>query len=341
MMWFATMNVNKGGVYKGERVRNLLANFPCDVVGLQEVNINPFSHVSFADAWRAWGYHCLFGAFDSDANVDRVAILSKVRIRQVTLHGVSSATRYVAGVVEIQQSSCVEKVLFCTVYGHANFLDSASGMVREVISGLAQFANKWLALGDFNMTADEGSLCELVSNGAVCSLDDPFCLSALRATRGDEPRVDYGLCCKHLHPVAVDHTQGIGDHVAVRYQFEADFLGHIGPCHANKAVDPSLTPSLFAETWDEPAFNGALQTEQVDVAWQLLSGAAEQALFSDCGAGQPRSCDWSPRLQRKRSKAAAASESVPLVRLRRCIPRIKQLGFQSEDVRAFSSVFRA
>lgn len=69
------MNVNKGGVYKGERIRNLLANFPC-----QEDTINPVSHVSFADAWCAWGYRCLFGAFDSDADVYRVAILSKVPI---------------------------------------------------------------------------------------------------------------------------------------------------------------------------------------------------------------------------------------------------------------------
>ena len=125
------------------KVNAFLANFPCDVIGLQEVNINPFSHVSFADAWRAWGYHCLLGAFDSSAHVYRVAILSKVPIRQVTLHGVSSVSRFVAGVVEIQQSSCVEKVLFCTLYGHANCFDSASGLVREVTSGLTQFANKW------------------------------------------------------------------------------------------------------------------------------------------------------------------------------------------------------
>lgn len=66
----------------------------------------------------------------------------------MTLHGVSSAARHVAGVVEI-------KVLFRTIYGHANCLDSASGLVREIIFGLAQFANKWLVLGDFNMTADD------------------------------------------------------------------------------------------------------------------------------------------------------------------------------------------
>ena len=92
MMWFATMNVNKGGVYKGEIIRNLLENFPCAVIGLQEVNINPFSHVSFADERRAFGFNCLLGAFDSDANVYRMAIISKLPLRQVTLPDVTCAT---------------------------------------------------------------------------------------------------------------------------------------------------------------------------------------------------------------------------------------------------------
>ena len=322
MMWFATMNVNKGGVYKGEIIRNLLENFPCAVIGLQEVNINPFIHVSFADEWRAFGFHCLLGAFDSDANVYRVAIISKLPLRQVTLPDVTCASRYAAGVVEVQQTSCVEKVLFGTIYGHANCVDSANDLVREVTSGMAQFTDKWILMGDYNLTACEGAVCELVSNGTVYNMDDPFCSSTLPATRGDKRRIDYGLCCKHLHPVAVDHTRGISDHVAVRYQFdfvEADLIGHIGPCHARKAVDPSLIPSLFAEAWDESAFNVALQTEQVDDAWHFLSCAAEKALFPDCGTVQPRSHAWTPRPQRKRSKAAAASESLPLVRLRRCV----------------------
>ena len=207
---------------------------------------------------------------------------------------------------------------------------------------MAQFADKWILMGDYNLTACEGAVCELVSNGTVYNMDDPFCSSTLPATRGDKRRIDYGLCCKHLHPVAVDHTRGISDHVAVRYQFdfEADFLGHIGPCHARKAVDPSLIPSLFAEARDESAFNVALQTEQVDDAWHFLSCAAEKALFSDCGTVQPRSHAWTPRPQRKHSKAAAASESLPLVRLCRCVRRIKQLGFQPGDVHLRDKIAR-
>ena len=149
-------------------------------------------------------------------------------------------------------------------------------------------------------------------------------------------------CAANIHPVAVHHTRGIADHLAVKYQldFKADFLGHIGPLHAKQAVDPALIPSLFAEAWDESAFNVALQTEQVDTAWHLLSCAAERSLFSDCGKGRPRSHAWNPRQQLKHSKAAAAAESAPLVRLRRCIRRLKQLGFQPGDVHLRDKIAR-
>lgn len=130
--------------------------------------------------------------------------------------------------------------------------------------------------------------------------------------------------------------------VRYRFDFEADFLGHIGPCHANKAVDLSLILSLVAETWDEPAFIVVLQIEQVDVAWQCCQVLQSKLYWSDCGAGQPRSRDWSPRLQRKHSRANPASELVPLVQLRRCIhvSMSNNFGFQSEDVRLRDKIAR-
>ena len=145
------------------------------------------------------GFHCLLGAFDPDANVYRVAILSKAPLRQVVSPDVSNAARYVAGMVEVQHSGNVEKVLFCTIYGHANCLDSVNTLVREITSGLAQYTNKWLLLGDFNMTAYEGSVCELVSNGAVYNMDDPFCSSSLPETRGESLCSKHPPCCRAPH----------------------------------------------------------------------------------------------------------------------------------------------
>eukprot|EP00435_Cladocopium_sp_Y103_P032789 s919_g8.t1 len=328
------MNVNKGGVYKAAALRKLFEDFSCDVIGLQEVNVNPFSNVNFVEDWRSHGFTCLLGDFDADANVYRVAIVSRVPMRQVTLPGISAASRYVAGVFEAQRSHGVEKVVFCTIYGHANCFDSACNLVQEVTSGLAQLHDNWMLLGDFNMTASEGSVCQLLSNGAAFSMDEPFWTSPLPGTYGDERRIDYGLSCKFFHPIALDHTNGVGDHTAVRYQldFTADFLGRVGPRHARQLFDSSYILGRFNEVWDSNAFDFALQANNVDAAWNLLSCAAEQSLFSDFANGRQRSDVWKPRPQRHHSKAANGGESLGLVRLRRCIRRVKQLGFQPWDV---------
>ena len=55
MTWIGTLNINKGGVSKSKAIAHLVASAHCDILGLQEIDINEWSAPMFLSG-RLWGF---------------------------------------------------------------------------------------------------------------------------------------------------------------------------------------------------------------------------------------------------------------------------------------------
>eukprot|EP00435_Cladocopium_sp_Y103_P018323 s4001_g4.t1 len=116
--------------------------------------------------------------------------------------------------------------------------------------------------------------------------------------------------------------------MAVRYQLNlrTDFLAGIGPRCAHVSRSASLVASCFTDNWSQDDFDYAIQTLDVDKAWQLLSDSAEMSIFEDFTTGLSRAREWTPRKRLPRSKRVALTDSPRISQLRRLRRRIVQLG---------------
>ena len=133
--------------------------------------------------------------------------------------------------------------------------------------------------------------------------------------------------------MAVDHSQGIGDHLAVRYQFDiaVDLQGGIGPRRSKLLRSDSDIGTTFSAVWSADAFQRALQNQDFNTAWSLLSCSAETALFSDYSHGVPRAQAWEPRLPAPRSKGRRVGSSVQVQQLQRLRRRLLHLSNNPDD----------
>ena len=326
-MWCGTMNLNRGGVSKSDAILSFLQDFECQVLCLQEVNLNRWSSLSYIEDWRCKGFSCLLGNFDDDSGLFRVAIISRWPIRQVFLSDISSKDRYCAGVIEVARSGGIEKIVICTIYAPVGNDSLAGSLTSEVVAALAALTDQWLLLGDFNTTQDSPGVGKLLSTGAAFALDEAFeGQGELPGTFSENRRIDFGLSSHRLHAIEIDHAPGVGDHLAVRYQFNflLDFESCRQPRRSTSFASDKEVGERFRDCWSASSFEAALERDG-DEAWQILSNCAEQSIFLDCAGATLRSQFWSPRVVKPRNKGTVFDGDPHSVRLHRLYRRMKHL----------------
>ena len=115
MTWLGTLNLQRTGVSKNNAVAALLREFECSILGLQELDLNAASNVSYVDDWQKLGITCLLGSFDEMKSMYRVALLSRLPILQIQCDGVFSPSRFCAGVIDFHLGNGVcDKLVVCT-----------------------------------------------------------------------------------------------------------------------------------------------------------------------------------------------------------------------------------
>ena len=56
--WLGTLNLQRAGVVKNNAVATLLREFECSILGIQELDLNAASNVSYVEDWRKLGFTC-------------------------------------------------------------------------------------------------------------------------------------------------------------------------------------------------------------------------------------------------------------------------------------------
>ncbi|CAK9004528.1 OTU domain-containing protein [Durusdinium trenchii] len=276
--------------------------FPAPMVLLRKVLKDPFfgdvplwPEIMFAKLrWVAVMYLALFGVWTAtwsrassfsmalDSGLFRVAIISRCPIRQVFLSNISSKDRYCAGVIEVARSGGIEKIVICTIYAPVGNDSLAGSLTSEVVAALAVLTDQWLLLGGFNTTQDSPGVGKLLSTGAAFALDEAFeGQGELPGTFSENRRIDFGLSSHRLHAIEIDHAPGVGDHLAVRYQFNflLDFESCRQPRRSTSFASDKEVGERFRDCWSASSFEAALERD-VDEAWQILSNCAEQSIFA-------------------------------------------------------------
>ena len=326
MTCFSTLNINRAGASKVDLMASVMhdSDSPCDVLAVQEVDVDIPSSASFVNAMAKRGIKAFLGT--SENGMYRTAVLSKLPGRVVQLEGVQSS-RFTCVCFEFWQNGRYLKLLVGSFYGPASDKGASVDLVCDIIGRLRQSSFEWVLLGDFNVDLQDSAMAKVMANGLAWAWDDPFLVSSqLPATTKGGHRLDYALGSGRLAPSKVNHVWCGSDHALVQY--ETDLFAPRGcamPCRPRLQTNEQISAKQWHETWDEPGFMNFLHTLQLDRAWGLLSDKAEQLLSVSHCSGLPRSASWKPAPAGQRSKAANGREGIALVQLRRLLRRLCQL----------------
>ncbi|CAE7807875.1 ppdK, partial [Symbiodinium sp. CCMP2456] len=300
---------------------------------LQEADINEASGATWSAAWQAKGCHTFLGTV-GDQSMYTTTIVSTIPGRLVRLD-VTDPSRVTATVFEFFTEGEYEKIVIVSLYNYFADKEAAGAFLEEVVTALETIGLKWIVLGDFNLTQDDGPMARRLASGLCRSLDEPFLTEGpLPGTAGGARRLDFGVSSRSVTAASVWHAPGIADHTAVAYSFcFADPGGFSSPMRTSLST-AVVDPAAWLSAWDQERFRELLLATDFDGAWRLISDTAERVLSpGDGGRGFPRAGQWAPRGRAQRSKAASAFEPLPMVRLRRFGRRLGQLVRQPGDRR--------
>ena len=314
--------MNRTGVSKTPAVSYFAATHKFDVLSLQEVNVNALSAPGYCAAWLSRGYTAILSDPDPVSGLHRVALISKLPIKPVSLKLGGGCARIAAGLTELTTSQGSRSILIIALYGFAGDLPSTSFLVKEATAACKSFGGTFLMMGDFNCTQEEGSVCSLLQQGAIRSFDEAGTdLPATNPTR--TRRIDFGLCHHLLWAQEVLHfEQQFSDHALVAYRINAEashsvyFPPRVQTLSEGAQDDVA---AIFEHTWHEQDFTQALVQNDTNLAWTMLSDAAESALAKGGElAGHRRSLAWDPQQSEaqhhKPSHHGHESESLRLLR---------------------------
>ena len=178
------------------------------------------------DVCREHGYNVVFGGQD-DAGITKVAILSSLPISELVC-GSACPDPLACGIVELYHGEDSQlsytKLLIASIYAHACDDVARDIFLKECLQGLSSVNACWIALGDFNLEAEDPSLAPLLASGGVDGLDESF-VELPEATRRDgHRRIDLGLAHSSVSAVqrvqSLDVDVGISGHDLVAYDFE-------------------------------------------------------------------------------------------------------------------------
>ncbi|CAE7359865.1 unnamed protein product [Symbiodinium natans] len=280
--FFLTANLNKTGITKNPLAAELAREAQASFISLQEIDVNYLSAPGFVEAWRHEGYSALLSAGDVNKGSHRVALVSKVPLRQVNLGLARAQPRHVAGLVELCSGSRKHHLLVIAAYGFPGDLEATSEMLRELVEAARAFGGSFVIFGDFNATADEGYIVEATASGVVNVLDADFeeALPFTNPYRADPNtgekrrtrRIDYAIADRSTLASRVEHFErpDLSDHLCVRCDLEVECRrsDYVLPKFQELSLQDEAAIGLnFDAVWDEELFSTYLDADQKKISW--------------------------------------------------------------------------
>ena len=132
-----TANVARNGCSIHQPLCHFLDSHPIDVVALPEADVPAFSSVGFCNSWRPWGrFAALSAPVDGRC---RVALVSSIPMRQVSLRAQECHGRYVAALLDLGSPHQVETILVVGVYLQNGNEATAAGQFEDSSALLANW----------------------------------------------------------------------------------------------------------------------------------------------------------------------------------------------------------
>ena len=244
------------------------------VCTIAEADINVNSAPGFIRAWRAKGYSVTLSP-PEPSGCSRAALVSSLPFRPFRLPDGLANQRCAAGLFDFQQLTIV------SFYGQSGNQPAAVAQATDVLAACTASQAPFIVAGDFNLEPTEAVLGEALAVGAIRSLDDAAQGAPLPATGpGRKRRIDHGVCHWSLAASQVDcFNVPFSDHTSVAYDVPLDAPAFLSMPKRSPPTDASSEDvQLLFEAADLSAFWSAIETADVDAAWQVLSDIAEQCL---------------------------------------------------------------
>ena len=189
MTWIGTLNMGRQAITRTSWLVDFIHTFDCQVLCLQEIDVNIFFGRRFVQELERHGLHVFLG--ESDDHCYTAAIVSRVPGKSIQL-GVLEQSRYAAAIFEFESGSRPYPVVVTSVYGHAFDRHVATAYILDVAGELRKLDEvPWILLGDMNVAAEEDPLARTLAGGGLRSLDNVF--GALPPTTKGHRRLDCGF----------------------------------------------------------------------------------------------------------------------------------------------------
>ena len=279
-----TLNVGQSGISKIPAIFHAARDY--DVICLQEINVNCLSIEGLLQQWRKLGYFFLPGPLCAQHGLCRVALLSRLPIRSMSM----------ILIVVLQVLLMFFAMANCKRFYLLLFM--ATVQMLRVRRDLSMILNLVHGLGNFGFLLVILGWFQRIAGGVAHALDEPFEQGEpLPPTCTGGRRIDFGMS---RGATELMHDVGVADHILVGYSFpvSAEFQGGArGPRRAVCNIREQKTiEARFLQAWCQKKFEELIEMNEVDEAWSLLSNAAEFALCSHHYGFLPRSEAWRPRL---------------------------------------------
>ena len=318
----------------------LAAHADLDIVCLQETRLADESVKAATSGARAASWQFVPGppTFDSRGNPTAgVAFLSQWPL-EVVAGPDDPRCRGRFLVAKVHRPRC-RPFLLANAYLPASSVTEAGYLAAFLLEWLKASGEEFALLGDYNLEVSRWPLSSACSSGAIVGWDDLHVLEPQGTHRDSDGEltgytIDFGVGTRGLVTSGRLQLRGPADHDLVAYDLQVASrpVQHVWTRYrplqdseASAAWETSWTPlsERFAET---------LAAGEIDEAWHLLSGAAEQTLAQEtlkqyCA----RSAVAGPRLEAMHSGKAPSFQSLRERRLRRLARRTAELAKQPDD----------
>ena len=317
------MNVGRSGVAKTAAILDLVKH--CQIIVLQEVNINALSTPGVMEQWRKLGYSYFPGPEDPSCGEHRVAILCSLPSRAIGLDFDGDQSRICAIQCEIKTDSGYFKFCVASFYGQVNATSVSKECALNAVQAIRRFSLPWAALGDWNLTHDEMSY--IFSHGLARCFDEDFqIVDMLPPTCIGTRRIDFGIGCG-LWPTCTSQSAGVADHDCVQYELDVSYSVQCLAMHPRRQVSwdsEAEIHQLFLAQWCPERFQRLLLQNELDEAWTLLSNIAEECMCDEDSRCPPSSSPPSWYKKDLGHRRTITPESVSLRRLKRLHRRLVQ-----------------
>ncbi|CAE7261538.1 unnamed protein product [Symbiodinium sp. KB8] len=276
----ATLNTAGKGISVIDEVSNFMDSHQLQICTVAEADVNVASAPGYIRAWKLRGYQAALSV-PEPSGLCRVALISRVNFRVFKLAEGLATNRCVAGFFEFLCDKEVCQFVIASFYGQSGNAPAAAAQAEDVLAACSHSHLPYIVAGDFNLEPDESILGEARAMGVVKSLDDASCGAPLPATGpGRKRRIDHALSHWSVAASAILHFDPhFSDHASVCYEIPLDAPPfHVGPRRRPMNHDSTeVIADRFSQV-DCAPFREALAQGNVDNAWCILSGWAEDCL---------------------------------------------------------------